>query len=68
METMKFEDKVIECALCHDEFVWKAGEQQYYYDNNLSQPKKCASCRAYLRRKINRQEQERRGVVEVQHD
>jgi len=63
VETMKFEDKTIECALCHDTFIWKAGEQQYYYDNNLSQPKRCASCRAYLRRKINRQQSERREEV-----
>jgi hypothetical protein len=63
---MEFEDKTIICKRCGAEFVWKAGEQEFYFDRGLSQPAKCSQCRIELQRKMHRQGNDRRE--EVQHD
>lgn len=45
-----FADKVIDCRDCGQEFVWTAGEQQFYASKNLAnQPGRCPSCRAAAR-------------------
>lgn len=42
----EYEDKTIVCGDCHKEFVWTAGEQEWYADNQLTfPPKRCKSCR-----------------------
>ncbi len=44
---MSFQPKVLRCVECGDEFVWTAGEQEFYSRNNLrNQPKRCKPCRA----------------------
>lgn len=63
---MEFMDLEIKCKLCGKVFTWSAGEQKFYYDNDLSQPKKCPACRADFRRKLHRQQEERQAR-EVQH-
>ncbi len=46
----EFEDKFITCVICGDEFIWNAGEQQFYKDRLLSPPRRCHACRLTLRR------------------
>lgn len=58
---MQFMDLEIKCKLCGEVFTWSAREQEFYYDNDLSQPTKCAICPADLRRKLHRQQEERRA-------
>lgn len=58
MEDMEFQDITIECKLCHEEFIWCVGEQQFYHDHSLTQPNKCPACRAELKRKFRRQQEE----------
>jgi CxxC-x17-CxxC domain-containing protein len=44
---MAFEDKKIACVRCGSEFVFTAGEQQFFQERNLgSEPRRCKNCRA----------------------
>ena len=61
---MEFKDKTITCKRCGAPFEWKAGEQEFYYDRNLSEPAKCPECRMELRRKLHRQQNDRREEVQ----
>jgi len=63
---MEFMDLELKCKLCGDTFTWAAGEQEFYHDNGLSQPKKCPACRADFRRKLHRQQEEASHRAEVQ--
>lgn len=38
-------NKIITCKICHNDFVWTEGEQQFYLDRGLSFPKRCPDCR-----------------------
>lgn len=38
-------DAEIMCARCYQSFIWTAGEQQFYFDRGLAQPKYCKECR-----------------------
>jgi CxxC-x17-CxxC domain-containing protein len=41
-----FEDKTLVCKDCGQEFVFTAGEQQFYADHGFqNQPLRCKSCR-----------------------
>lgn len=40
-----YEDLVLTCARCRAEFVWTAGEQAYYAERELRQPRFCEVCR-----------------------
>lgn len=40
-----FEDKVLVCGDCGQEFTFTAGEQEFFESKNLSAPKRCADCR-----------------------
>lgn len=43
---MAFEDKNLTCKDCSKEFVWSAGEQQFYADKGLQNPPgRCQDCR-----------------------
>lgn len=46
---MTYEDKTITCVDCGSEFVWSAGEQEFYASKNLSAPTRCKDCRAKKR-------------------
>jgi len=39
------EDKNITCLECNEEFVFTAGEQEFYTEKGFTEPKKCKPCR-----------------------
>jgi cold shock CspA family protein len=39
------EDKWITCKSCGLEFLWSAGDQQFYASRSISAPKSCRDCR-----------------------
>ena len=42
-----FEDKTLVCKDCGKEFVWTAGEQEFYASRGFeNQPQRCKPCRA----------------------
>jgi len=46
MKSMQYHDKVLTCIACKAEFLFTAGEQQFYADKGLeSDPKRCKPCR-----------------------
>lgn len=45
------EDITIECVDCHQQFLWTAREQDYYFERGLIQPKRCRPCRDANKRK-----------------
>lgn len=47
---MSFSDKVLKCRDCGNEFVFTAGEQEFYASRGLmNEPGRCPSCRALRR-------------------
>jgi len=59
------EDLNIECVSCGKEFVWTAGEQEYYAEKEFSQPKRCRDCRE--ERKRNQENSKGGEVVQTRH-
>ena len=56
---MPFVDKTLVCVDCGEEFIFSAGEQEFYKSRGLlNEPKRCPSCRA-------RRREERRGWRET---
>ncbi|MBI4336636.1 MAG: zinc-ribbon domain containing protein [Chloroflexi bacterium] len=48
---MAFEDKTLVCRDCGNNFVFTAGEQEFYQQRGLQhEPARCPSCRASRRR------------------
>ena len=44
--TNAFEDKVLECSECGNEFVFTAGEQEFYQEKGFqNEPRRCSDCR-----------------------
>ena len=44
--TMEFQDKSLNCVDCGTEFIWTAGEQQFFADKNFkNEPKRCKACK-----------------------
>lgn len=44
---MAYQDKTLVCAQCRTEFVFTAGEQQFFAEKGLTtEPKRCKGCRA----------------------
>jgi CxxC-x17-CxxC domain-containing protein len=42
----QFEDRVLKCIDCGGEFVFSAGEQQFFHDKNFkNEPKRCKACK-----------------------
>lgn len=52
-----FQDKLITCADCTREFLWSAGEQEYYADREMTQPKRCKDCRAKRKARLDERDQ-----------
>ena len=53
-ETTEFVDKTIVCKDCGTEFVFSAGEQQFYAEKGFTnEPQRCPECRKA--RKANQQ-------------
>ncbi|HEX8090101.1 MAG TPA: zinc-ribbon domain-containing protein [Blastocatellia bacterium] len=46
------EDKTLTCADCGQPFMFSAGEQQFFQERGMSEPKRCKECRQT--RKANR--------------
>ena len=43
---MAFEDKTLVCCDCNQEFVFTAGEQEFYEQRGLlNEPRRCTECR-----------------------
>ena len=43
---MEFQDRILRCVDCGAEFVWTAGEQQFFADKNFkNEPKRCKTCK-----------------------
>lgn len=50
---MAFEDKVLVCRDCGNEFVFSAGEQEFYAEKGFeNEPSRCPSCRASRRQRM----------------
>ena len=44
---MEFQDKVLICMDCGDDFVFTAGEQLFFHDKQFkNEPKRCKFCKA----------------------
>lgn len=49
---MSYSDKVLKCRDCGNEFVFTAGEQEFYASRGLlNEPGRCPSCRALRRQR-----------------
>jgi hypothetical protein len=46
------EDKTLTCADCSQPFTFSAGEQQFFQERGMTEPKRCKECRQA--RKANR--------------
>lgn len=44
-EEKNYVDKTLKCADCGKEFVWTAGEQAFYAEKGLQEPKHCKDCK-----------------------
>jgi CxxC-x17-CxxC domain-containing protein len=42
----QYADKVLQCRDCGNEFVFSAGEQEFYATRGFSEPTRCPDCRA----------------------
>src|SRR5881628_3387399 len=43
---MEFQDRILRCVDCAAEFIWTAGEQQFFADKNFkNEPKRCKACK-----------------------
>ena len=41
-----FEDQARTCSDCGDEFIWTAGEQEFFHEKGFTNPpKRCRECR-----------------------
>lgn len=39
------EDRTLECIDCGEEFIFTAGEQEFFEEKGFDDPKRCKSCR-----------------------
>ncbi len=59
---MTFEDKTLTCVQCGEEFVFSAGEQEFFTEKNLnSPPKRCKECRKKNRRRGGKRGRQSQG-------
>lgn len=50
-----FQDKTLQCKDCGAEFVFTAGEQQFYSEKGFeNEPKKCKECRQQAKKNFSR--------------
>lgn len=52
MEEIKYEDKVLKCVICGKPFTLESGEQYFYHERGLAEPKRCPTCREAKRKAI----------------
>jgi CxxC-x17-CxxC domain-containing protein len=42
----EFQDRVLKCCDCGEDFVFTAGEQHFFHDKNFkNEPKRCKACK-----------------------
>lgn len=46
----EFKDRTLTCLDCGKEFIFTEGEQRFFWAKDLSEPKRCKSCRMIRRR------------------
>jgi len=49
-------DRVLKCAECKMEFIFTAGEQKFYAEHELTEPKRCKPCRDKRKAKAEKSE------------
>ncbi len=54
---MPYEDRTLQCTDCNNEYIFTAGEQEFFAERDFSEPKRCKECRKLLRQK----KKQRRG-------
>ena len=47
-------DKKIICKMCEQEFTFTAGEQNWYLEHSLNDPKYCKTCREERKNQRNK--------------
>ncbi|CAN5427402.1 hypothetical protein BH10ACI2_BH10ACI2_23050 [soil metagenome] len=53
VDNSEFEDSMIVCIDCSEEFVWTAGEQVFFRDKELQNPpKRCKDCKKAKNRRL----------------
>ncbi len=63
---MNFVDKTLRCRECGSDFVFTAGEQEFYQQKGLmNQPSRCPSCRATRRTNGGASNRSERGPREM---
>ena len=63
---MNFVDKTLKCRECGSDFVFTAGEQEFYQQKGLiNQPSRCPSCRATRRTNGGASSRSERGPREM---
>ncbi len=50
LNRVKFREEILRCVDCEAQFIFTAGEQDYFLSRGLSTPKRCTQCRT--RRKL----------------
>jgi len=48
-EVREMTNRTLTCKICGDPFVFTAGEQTFYRDRGLVEPRRCAKCRRHKR-------------------
>jgi len=57
---MEFQDRILSCVDCGTEFIWTAGEQQFFADKNFkNEPKRCKDCKSRRSSRMVGQSRER---------
>lgn len=51
-EVREMTDKTLTCKICGDTFVFTAGEQTFYRDRGLVEPRRCPACRRVKREEM----------------
>ena len=49
MGFMNYQDKVIKCEHCGQNFAWTVDEQKFFASKSLDEPKRCMICRTLVK-------------------
>jgi CxxC-x17-CxxC domain-containing protein len=61
---MVFDDKLLTCCTCNEEFLFSAGEQEFFSTKGLiNVPKRCPNCRLLL--KVQRSGKDVKHIAQV---
>lgn len=52
MNKDNFTDKQLTCMDCGDKFIFTAGEAAFFWSKQLSEPKRCPTCRRLRRERL----------------